>query len=64
MNDVRGNGGIVDRLYQMVLPLTVLVLSHVGVFARFLQDNVKAENIAIMSKLPEPTGCQSVKFAR
>lgn len=44
MNDVRGNGGMVDRLYHMVLPLTVLVLSHVGVFARFLQENVKAEN--------------------
>jgi len=44
MNDVRGNGGWTDRLYHIVLPLTVLVISHVGIFARFLQDSVKAEN--------------------
>ncbi|MFJ7666489.1 ABC transporter permease [Lysinibacillus sp. NPDC097195] len=44
MNDVRGNGGWTDRLYHLVLPLTVLVISHVGIFARFLQDTVKVEN--------------------
>ncbi len=44
MNDVRGNGGLLDRLNHMVLPLIVLVISHVGIFARFLQDSVKAEN--------------------
>nr|WP_054549249.1 ABC transporter permease [Lysinibacillus sphaericus] len=43
MKDVRGDGGLVDRLYHMVLALSVLVLAHVGVFARFLQENVKAE---------------------
>ncbi|MEK5431323.1 ABC transporter permease [Lysinibacillus sp. FSL R7-0073] len=44
MNDVRGDGGFGDRLYHMALPLTVLVISHVGIFARFLQDSVKVEN--------------------
>ena len=44
VQDVRGDGGFIDRLNHLVLPLAVLVISHVGVFARFLQDNVKAEN--------------------
>ncbi|WP_155591013.1 ABC transporter permease [Lysinibacillus cavernae] len=59
MNDVRGEGGLVDRLYHIVLPLTVLVISHVGIFARFLQDSVKAENrsyyvqVAFANGVPE-----------
>ncbi|WP_107925618.1 ABC transporter permease [Lysinibacillus parviboronicapiens] len=44
MSDVRGGGGIADRLHHIFLPVAVLVLSHVGIFARFLQDCVKSES--------------------
>jgi len=56
MNDVRGNGGWTDRLYHIVLPLTVLVISHVGIFARFLQDSVKAENCSYYVQVARANG--------
>ncbi len=44
MSDVRGEGGFADRMHHIILPVSVLVLSHVGIFARFLQDCVKSES--------------------
>ncbi|MHA6261008.1 ABC transporter permease [Sporosarcina sp. CAU 1771] len=44
MSSIGGNNGFIDRLPYLVLPVSVIVLSHVGLYARFLQDSVLAEN--------------------
>ena len=36
-------GGAVDRLRHLVLPVSTIVLSHVGSFARFIQEGLKEE---------------------
>lgn len=37
------SGGAADRLRHLVLPVTTIVLSHVGSFARFIQEGMKEE---------------------
>lgn len=37
-------GSIIDTLRHLVMPAAVIVLTHVGLYSRFLQENVKAES--------------------
>ncbi|MCM3638649.1 ABC transporter permease [Sporosarcina luteola] len=38
-----GDGGFVDKMKHLIMPASVVVLTHVGLYARFLQESVKAE---------------------
>ncbi|MDN4606655.1 ABC transporter permease [Sporosarcina highlanderae] len=38
-----GEGGFVDKLRHLIMPASVVVLTHVGLYARFLQESVKSE---------------------
>ncbi|QTD39988.1 ABC transporter permease [Sporosarcina sp. Te-1] len=40
---INGDGGWTDRLQHLLMPVAVVVLTHVGIYARFLQESVKAE---------------------
>lgn len=42
--DVSGDGGLLDKLRHLIMPAAVLILTHVGIYARFLQESIKAEN--------------------
>ncbi|WP_153721189.1 ABC transporter permease [Sporosarcina cascadiensis] len=39
-----GGTGYGDRFVHLVMPVTVLVISHVGLYARFLQESIIAES--------------------
>ena len=38
-----GDGGFVDKMKHLIMPASVVVLTHVGLYARFLQESVKSE---------------------
>jgi peptide/nickel transport system permease protein len=42
--DIGGDGGLADRLNHLIMPAMVLIISHVAIYARVLQEGVKAEN--------------------
>ncbi|WP_342508037.1 ABC transporter permease [Sporosarcina sp. FSL K6-2383] len=42
--DVSGDGGLLDKLRHLIMPAAVLILTHVGIYARFLQESIKAES--------------------
>ncbi len=42
--DIAGNGGLVDKLRHLIMPALVIIITHVGIYARFLQESVKAES--------------------
>ncbi len=42
--DIGGDGGLMDKLRHLIMPAAVLILTHVGIYARFLQESIKAES--------------------
>jgi peptide/nickel transport system permease protein len=42
--DIGGQGGFWDKLRYLILPATVIIVTHVGIYARFLQENIKEES--------------------
>ena len=42
--DIGGEGGFVDKLRYLIMPATVIILTHVGIYARFLQESIKVES--------------------
>lgn len=42
--DINGNGGLADRLRHLAMPAMVLIISHVAIYGRILQESIKAEN--------------------
>jgi peptide/nickel transport system permease protein len=42
--DIGGEGGLGDKLRHLIMPATVIILTHVGIYARFLQESIKAES--------------------
>lgn len=42
--DIGGDGGLLDKLRHLIMPAAVLILTHVGIYARFLQESIKAES--------------------
>ena len=42
--DIGGEGGFLDKLRYLILPASVIIVTHVGIYARFLQENIKAES--------------------
>ena len=42
--DIGGEGGFWDKLSYLILPATVIIVTHVGIYARFLQENIKEES--------------------
>ena len=42
--DIGGDGGMWDKLRYLTMPAAVLILTHVGIYARFLQENIKVES--------------------
>ena len=41
--DVGGESGLGDKLRHLILPALVIILTHVGLYARFLQESIKEE---------------------
>ncbi|CAM3259332.1 ABC transporter permease [Filibacter tadaridae] len=41
--EVGGDGGILDKLRHLIMPAAVIILTHTGIYARFLQESIKAE---------------------
>ncbi len=39
-----GGGGFMDVAKHLIMPVSVMVISHVGAYARFIQEKVKEEN--------------------
>ncbi len=42
--DIGGDGGFWDKLRYLILPATVIIITHIGIYARFLQENIKEES--------------------
>jgi peptide/nickel transport system permease protein len=42
--DIGGEGGFGDKLRYLLMPATVIILTHVGIYARFLQESIKVES--------------------
>ncbi len=42
--DIGGDGGFGDKLRYLIMPATVIIVTHVGIYARFLQESIKAES--------------------
>ncbi|WP_342539280.1 ABC transporter permease [Sporosarcina sp. FSL K6-1540] len=42
--DIGGEGGFLDKLRYLLMPATVIILTHVGIYARFLQESIKVES--------------------
>ncbi|MFD0872062.1 ABC transporter permease [Paenibacillus residui] len=43
MTSLQGGGGFLDRLRHLVLPVSVLTVTHTGLYARFLQEKMIEE---------------------
>lgn len=43
MQSIGGSDDFFDKVRHLIMPAAVIVLTHVGVYARFLQDSVKLE---------------------
>ncbi|KZL92043.1 ABC transporter permease [Clostridium magnum] len=41
---ISGEGGIVDTARHLIMPVSVMVIAHVGAYARFIQEKVKEES--------------------
>ena len=54
--DVGGDAGILDKIRHLVMPAGVLILTHVGMYARFLQESIKKENDAYYVKVARANG--------
>lgn len=42
--DIGGDGGLLDKLRHLLMPAAVMILTHAGIYARFLQESIKAES--------------------
>jgi peptide/nickel transport system permease protein len=42
--DIGGEGGFGDKLRYLLMPATVIIFTHVGIYARFLQESIKVES--------------------
>jgi peptide/nickel transport system permease protein len=42
--DIGGESGFWDKLRYLILPATVIIATHVGIYARFLSENIKEES--------------------
>ena len=42
--DISGNGGLADKLRHLIMPAAVIILTHTGIYARFLQESIKMES--------------------
>lgn len=55
-SDVDGNGGVVDKVRHLIMPASVLIVTHVGIYARFLQESIKIENSQYYVKVARANG--------
>ena len=46
--DIGGEGGFWDKLRYLIMPATVMILTHVGIYARFLQESIKVESTQLL----------------
>ncbi|PIC80798.1 peptide ABC transporter permease [Sporosarcina sp. P18a] len=54
--DVGGNGGMVDKIRHLMMPASVMIVTHVGIYARFLQESIKRENGQYYVKVARANG--------
>jgi len=39
--DIGGGGGFLDKLRYLIMPAAVMILTHTGIYARFLQESIE-----------------------
>ncbi|WOV87436.1 ABC transporter permease [Sporosarcina oncorhynchi] len=64
MQTIGGDGGFTDKLKHLVMPAAVTILTHVGVYARFLQDSVKMEIRSYYVKTARANGVSEREIRR
>ncbi|WP_025783412.1 ABC transporter permease [Sporosarcina sp. D27] len=55
-SDIGGDGGLGDKIRHLIMPASVLILTHVGIYARFLQESIKKENSKYYVKVARANG--------
>jgi peptide/nickel transport system permease protein len=53
---LREGGGMADRLRHLVLPVLVMVTTHVGLYARFIQEKIKDESKSYYVRVARANG--------
>ena len=54
--DIGGEGGLLDKLRHLIMPAAVIILTHVGIYARFLQESIKVENRSYYATVARANG--------
>lgn len=62
--DVGGDGGLSDKLRHLVLPASVIILTHVGIYARFLQESIKVESDNYYVKVARANGVKEQEIRK
>lgn len=62
--DVGGAGGLLDRLHHLVLPASVIIITHVGIYARFLQESIKVESRSYYVIVARANGVKSSRLRK
>ncbi|MCG7343453.1 ABC transporter permease [Sporosarcina sp. ACRSL] len=59
-----GDGGFVDKIKHLIMPASVVVLTHVGLYARILQDSVKSEMRSYYVMVARANGVEELEIRR
>lgn len=62
--DISGNGGLADRLRHLAMPAMVLIISHVAIYGRVLQESIKAENRKYYVTVARANGVSEADIAK
>lgn len=62
--DIGGGGGIGDKIRHLLLPAAVLVITHVGIYARILQENIKAESNSYYVMVARANGVEEMEIQK
>lgn len=63
-SDVSGHGGLSDTIRHLIMPASVMILTHVGIYARFLQEGIKKENRQYYVKVARANGVKEAIIRR
>ncbi|GIP36439.1 ABC transporter permease [Paenibacillus sp. J2TS4] len=64
MTSLQGGGGFVDRLKHLILPVTVMTITHTGLYARFLQEKIIEENNRPYVRAARANGMREIYIVR
>jgi len=55
---LRGGGGFIDQMKHLILPTLVMALTHVGLYARFIQEKIKEESESYYVQVARANGME------